>query len=235
MSILREQPNGVKDIEFNSGDKLIYNGDDIEGVLRNRRILHVVLKLVARLNQSLDDKLEISEGNVSVISEPGLNVRKSKKRETFYYKVFIDGKQYFLKRLSATMGKEYGGGYEEFKGADEARSLLSNMEGVEVVNYKLGCEYNGMWYFVSEWNPALEVTLEDFLKNLQKQGAGISEDAGKAHVKHNSIMLRAKNIERILRPKFEDVFTYNMAYDIATDKVIIFDLNKKKEETTRVD
>lgn len=235
MATFKENPEGVKDIEFSNNDKIIYRGSEAEDVLKDRKIVHSILKMVKGLDQVLSDKIEIENDGISVVSEPNLNTRKSKTRETFYYKVKINGKEFFLKRLRSQLGEEYGGGYQEFKDSAEAEEMLRSMSGVRVVNYKLGFESNKHWYFVSEWNSALETTLEDYLNELKKQASGTDASAGEANIKHNLLLEKARQIQKLLKEKFDDVFAYNMAYDPKADCIVVFDLNKKKEEKIRVE
>lgn len=235
MSEIKKYPDGVTDIEFSSGSKIAFAGSQIEGVLKDRKKVHDFLRLVKEVDAKRQHGAAAWEGDTTVISVGGLNPEKWQKGETFYYRAQFNGQPYFIKRLSAAYGEGYGGGHKELMDSREARELIGDLENVEVVEYVMGYESKKDWYFVSKWNDAFQVTLDEYLNQLKTEIRKNPSQAEELENVYDEILDRVRAITKRLRPSYEDVMTYNMAYDPASKKIFLFDLNKKKQETMKVE
>lgn len=237
MAEVKKYDDGVTDIEFSSGRKLAFNETDprVVDILKNRVDIHTAIALMKEVDKQHRHGAAAWEGNVTVISVGGFRKEKWEKGETFYYRAQFDGHPYFIKKLQESYGKEYGGGHKEIMDTRAAKELVRDLSNVEIVDYVLGYEGSKDWYFVSSWNDAFETTLDVYLHNLAAEIRKNPSKSEALQAEYDEILDRTREITKRLRPEYEDVMTYNMAYDPSTKKIFLFDLNKKKKETMKVD
>ncbi len=146
-----------------------------------------------------------------------------------YYrlKVSAGGASFFVK-----VEKDAILNYTTTKGADEYASTLSAKETlkdipwVEVVEPLLGYQGTGRSFFVSAWRDLPRA--KEYLAELAKK------DQGDRSTEYAELESKTKQLIAAL-PEFEDIDTYNMFYDAAAKKIVLYDLGLRSlSEESRV-
>lgn len=209
-----ELPGGeFTQIEFNNGQILAQQKDTTEVITRKNR--NDFLELI---NKATDLEGVYEQGGLKIQL---LNTALTVGGKRFYFKLNLQGHDYFVKKTSSKQLKEFGGGANELIVMNQAKSLLAGLQGVRVAGYKLGYQDKEYSYLISDYNENLAVTLEQYL---------LSEP-----INIDDIEKRVEKIKKILQPHFQDVKDYNMSYDKDTDEIVIFDLFTKPQSNVEDD
>lgn len=161
----------------------------------------------------------------SDISLTLLNEKESKR----HYSLELPEGHFFLKEVILN-SQIPEGGVDEYQNAEAARQLLKDIPGVAVVEYVFGFSNREKNYIVTTWNSAAEKnllrTLEEFASARQGDEA---DDSAFLQAVPNRLEESIRNRIEVIKNRladFRDVTPMNMAYDKATDTVIVFDINK---------
>ncbi|MDP3697568.1 MAG: hypothetical protein Q8R55_06175 [Candidatus Taylorbacteria bacterium] len=150
-----------------------------------------------------------------VIEEDGIKITTEKQRiKSNTFSVELHGRKFFLK-----MGKYLEGGYDEITSAAEAKRRIDEIQsdlpiGVEVIDYQLGFTQGGLNFFIAPWEDI------DHLSEYQEKIKG-DKDKEEAFDKTITILVG-------MFQDFEDFRILNMGYNTKTNKIVLYDLHKKK-------
>ena len=207
-------PSGLTSIEF-ADRKLAYKGPETLAFLSDREKIREFLGLIHRMDAQQPVNHIISDTNFKIEYKPKPQSFAYGKRRSWHYKVDHSGESYFAKRTVGRMVEQTGGGQGEIIAAEDARELLKHLDWVEVADYQIGYQDDRESFVITKWQPALELTIEEYLKTNPDNAELVRE--------------RAKELKKILKG-FYNVREDNMAYDLATGKVILYDLNEKPKK-----
>ncbi len=131
-----------------------------------------------------------------------------------YFTVELDGEKFFIKKIPE--GHKQGG-VGEFKAAKIAKQRLidNNIKNVEIIDYICAFENEKDRYVVSRYDHVLKNTLEDVLADLK---------AREEYEKFGKLDRWFEELKSLFKD-YPDFKIQNMAYDEATNKMILFDLN----------
>jgi hypothetical protein len=192
-------------VDFGQKAKLVQKTELAGELSKERR--QTLLRILENLSKA-GDKVEENGMKVEYI-EQGIRYGR-------YYKLDVDGKNYFLKYLPTRTAQ--GGGAQEVLDMVEVNHDIQELEGVEVVDYKFGYQDKNHMYSISAWDESLR-------KNMRVQFETGQIDYPKAE----GLWKRVDMIQKHLGKKYYDVDIRNMAYNPEADKIIIFDLIKKPD------
>ena len=191
--------------------RLAYTQEFKNWVHQHPRIIRRVTDKLAEIVRAkrVPDSFSLEDGDLKVTLE-----RKRLKAKIF--SIEVGDKKFFLK-MSAYPGEE---GYDEAISSKEARERIKEIEadlpmGVEVTDYQLGFSQRGLNFFVAPWKNL--VPIEQFARDMEYD----SEEKRKLD-----------QTITILVGMFQDYADFvapNMAYDPEADKIVIFDLHKRKD------
>ncbi len=193
---------------------------DHAGVLR--KVLEMIDELAGdRLEQ---DGLIVEKAWSTLGDDPRIKNRISL-YQNYHYKVTVGEKSFFLKMSPTSAAPD---GYGEFQSSRFAATEL-NIPGVEIVKAELGFSSRDRNYFVAEWDDRLRIPLLVQIQLLQDE---FKENPANQELKNklDSLMTRLNQLRGELKKHFIDSGENNMAYDEATDTIILFDLQLRKAE-----
>lgn len=174
----------------------------------------VIRDIVAKLSKLVNSGSR--EGQV--IEEEGIKIVVEKNRlKANIFSVELHGRKFFLK-----MGKYLEYGYDEIVSAAEAKKRIDEVQsdlplGVEVVDYQLGFTQGGLNFFIAPWEDI------NHLSEYQEKIKG-DKDKEEAFDKTLTILIG-------LFQDFEDFRVLNMGYNPQTNKIVLYDLHKRRENT----
>jgi len=192
--------------------------EDIESKLAN---LDKRSQAYQQLNKAFWDGVSFPDHDIleRVFDKDGVKVSLKVFKGSHIYKVVVGEDAFFVKREDRTRsdGVMSGkvGGYVEVKSSASAKDLLKNIEGVEVIDFKLGYENKKekVRYFVSRWEPDFKkISEDDTFESIEKQ-------------EKDRLRLLMDQIRNILGSSFIEIAEHNMFYDKKRKKIIIYDLN----------
>jgi hypothetical protein len=195
-----------------------------------------LLETFKDLERKIKDKVEseqISAGDVFEGDGMKITIIKKTTLGTFrplgsYLKVEVGGEVFFVKTVPGFY--VLYNGVQELKSLEKAKSLLADLENVDVVDFKLGYkDENGTTYFVSKWEGG--IALMDYLAKLRYEIMQSVKDATSILnlLKEEArISDTLKKIKLRLQSDFVDVFEQNIIYDPKTDKFRIFDIHDRR-------
>lgn len=192
--------------------ELGYTKEFKDWIKEHPKVLDNVARAVRKIMSSKNE-----QGRYDLESAEDGDVKAEMIRHAFShaFRVTVDGNDYFVKRDQMRPV----GGVTEFESSMEAKKLLANMKGVEVVPYQFGYtdKKTGERYFVAKWIPDMErASKYAYIPGMNPLG---SEELTK----------RIQEIQERL-PDFWDVNPGNMFYDPKTKKIIVYDLEQRKGE-----
>ncbi len=171
----------------------------------------IIRDVVERLSKIANDPktpegFRVEEGEIIIALE-------KRRLKSNIYSIQAHGRKFFLKM--SRYAKEQA--YDEFVDSSEAKKRIAEVMAnlpipVEVVDYQLGFTQGGLNFFVAPWMDLVDVS--EYQKTLTSLGQKRDFD--------QTLM--------ILFEIFKDYVDFrilNMAYNPATNKIVIFDLQKK--------
>jgi hypothetical protein len=202
-------------IEYqNEYKKIAYTQEFRDFFKEHKKELVGILELMKRLD-ALDED-EIVDNIFEVGDDIKITVLKAivwdeNDPRRYHLRIDIEDNSFFVKSEAVP---QRGKGYDEYTNIKEAKELLKNLEGVEVIEPQLGYQHtDGRTFFVSKWNslPNLKDVLDE-RKDDEK------------------LRQRIDKIKKVLEDAgFHDVGTHNMFYDKERDVIIVFDLFKSPQ------
>lgn len=190
-------------------------------VSEHPKLISSFLKYKNMIKKSKNNSDQIKEENKSVEVD-GIKISLVSKaynnHETqgSYYKVETDKEAFFVKTIPGFFTN--GLGQEELSSLSNAKNLLKDVIGVEVVDFQLGYDdVHNTTYFVSKWQD--EGFLDDYLSSLK----GRQQNPQYANLKK-----RFAKIQKILI-RFADVEMHNIFYNPKTDILTIFDIHHRSK------
>ena len=195
-----------------------------------RTFLKLADQLVSEPDMAGNDPITESELTLTLFDyKPYLSV--------FYFKAQIAGHLFFIKQAL----KEYhSGGFHEAQSTQRANELLQKAglaDYVIIPEFKMGYSDQQKTYYVSDWEPAIDLQPLDvynislWYTHLELVDNGKIESEEHRQLMHTKMIIdeRVNYIQGALTDFF-DVNTNNMAIDPETNRIYLYDLNEKTVE-----
>lgn len=229
MSETLNSPDGEKGNFKSSARNLEYTDDFREFVRENQGTLSKVFRLLDS-QRGYKPRIERFEDEEVAIKELCLLRGEQKIVLMHRYKVDVGEKSFFVKRTPVNDKLKRGNGFFEYQASQKMERLVKDIPWVEVVGYQLGYTHGSWSYFVSRWDDVLEKDLDIYLKELELiiQTSKGSEEEEK---RYNEIRKKVEELRNLFGEDYFDFYEHNMAYDEDKDKIILFDLNRKRKDT----
>src|SRR3989344_173045 len=210
----------VSDSEAHQGKELAYTPEAKAFISEHPGIVADVTSMVEAIGDGSTAQ-ELAKDDVKVSLE-------GQRDHSRFYLVEAFEEKFFLK-ADERVYKGAEGGFNELVHSGEAKELLKDMEGVEVVEYQLGYRDKKRNYFFSKWNDVLASgeSLEDYVDALSDEV--FFDEPGAAAAQEELSQLNARSaLIRSRLAHYYDFDEQNMVYDKKNKKIIVFDLNVKK-------
>lgn len=178
-------------------------------------------RLIVHLDTSYQK--EVEDGDIKI---EFLNQKPGK----IHFLLTISGIKYFLKEVSEINNKSDEGGLEEFEDSVEAAHILKDTPGVLVLQSSFAFydtvhkkKYNG-----TAWNPSAEKPLSRIFTENENPTTPVVLTEEKLKDLQDRIEIIKEKLSH-----FKDVTIDNMGYNIHTDTIVVFDLNKERHQALR--